>query len=101
MSGAGGECITQATSVISASGDKGAPICTIYKSSSQCFRLICELIVDKFDPFPIPTFQKKTEINFKNKYLDDDDRKYVVRMLATMQSRSNRYGWYGHGRTTF
>ena len=36
------------------------------------------------NPFPIPTFRKETEANFKNKRLDDDDRKYVVRTLATM-----------------
>lgn len=36
------------------------------------------------NPFPIPTFRKVTETNFKNKRLDDDDRKYVVRTLTTM-----------------
>lgn len=36
------------------------------------------------DPFPIPTFRKLTEINFQAKKLADDDRKYVVRTLATM-----------------
>ena len=36
------------------------------------------------NPFPIPTFRKSTENNFKDKKLDDDDRKYVVRTLTTM-----------------
>ena len=36
------------------------------------------------DPFPIPTFRKSTEANFSAKKLADDDRKYVVRTLATM-----------------
>ena len=36
------------------------------------------------DPFPIPTFRKSTESNFHAKKLADDDRKYVVRTLATM-----------------
>lgn len=36
------------------------------------------------DPFPIPIFRKSTEANFRAKKLADDDRKYVVRTLATM-----------------
>ena len=36
------------------------------------------------DPFPIPTFRKSTESNFHAKKLADDNRKYVVRTLATM-----------------
>lgn len=35
-------------------------------------------------PFPIPVFRESTETNIRNKKLADDDRKYMVRVLATM-----------------
>ncbi|XP_065892420.1 uncharacterized protein [Dysidea avara] len=36
------------------------------------------------DPFPIPRFRKATEESFNQKRVADDDRKYVVRTLATV-----------------
>lgn len=34
--------------------------------------------------FPIPVFRPSTEENLANKKIADDDRKYIVRVLATM-----------------
>ncbi len=36
------------------------------------------------NPFPIPSFRQSTEENFRNNIIADDDRKYVVRVLAIM-----------------
>ena len=36
------------------------------------------------NPFPIPMFRVDTEANLKDKKLGDDDRKYIVRVLATV-----------------
>lgn len=36
------------------------------------------------EPFPIPVFRESTETNLSNKRLSNDDRKYMVRVLATM-----------------
>ena len=36
------------------------------------------------DPFPIPIFRRGTEEALKNKKFDLDDRRYMVRVLATM-----------------
>ena len=36
------------------------------------------------DPFPIPIFREATEANLSNKRVAHDDRKYIVRVLATM-----------------
>ena len=36
------------------------------------------------NPFPIPNFRDRTEENLANKKIADDDRKYMVRVLATM-----------------
>ena len=36
------------------------------------------------NPFPIPNFWDRTEENLANKKIADDDRKYMVRVLATM-----------------
>ena len=36
------------------------------------------------NPFPIPMFRVDTQKNLKDKKLGDDDRKYIIRVLATM-----------------
>lgn len=36
------------------------------------------------NPFPISMFRGSTEDNLANKRLGEDDRKYMVRVLATM-----------------
>ena len=36
------------------------------------------------DPFPIPVFRAHTQHSLDKKKLADDDRKYIVRVLATM-----------------
>ena len=36
------------------------------------------------DPFPIPMFRRTTEQNLSRRRLGEDDRKYMVRTLATM-----------------
>lgn len=36
------------------------------------------------DPFPIPTFRDSTESNLAEGKVANDDRKYMVRVLATM-----------------
>lgn len=36
------------------------------------------------NPFPIPIFRAHTQQNLDAKKLADDDRKYIVRVLATM-----------------
>ena len=36
------------------------------------------------DPFPIPHFRDHTQKKLENKQFDSDDRKYMVRVLATM-----------------
>ena len=36
------------------------------------------------DPFPIPTFRERTEVNLSQRKLADDDRKYIVRVLITL-----------------
>lgn len=36
------------------------------------------------NPFPIPMFRVDTQANLKDKKLGDDDRKYIVRVLATV-----------------
>ena len=36
------------------------------------------------NPFPIPNFWDRTEENLEIKKIADDDRKYMIRVLATM-----------------
>ena len=36
------------------------------------------------DPFIVPVFREATEENLKNKIFYPDDRKFIVRVLATM-----------------
>jgi len=36
------------------------------------------------DPFPVPTFKEDTEESLQHKKLTDNDRKYMVRVLATV-----------------
>lgn len=41
-------------------------------------------VSDLPNPFPIPKFRQHTQTNLDNGRLADDDRKYMVRVLATM-----------------